>query len=179
MSANPIVNYTVAVGDPEAPAHVIKPHADGSIDVNGISVTIAGVTVADGADVAEGAKADDAVTLPTGNATVVALLKGLVGLRGRTYNTVAGNVTAQVLTGGGGGATGDYLNGLLVTPASTSPGNITILDGNTSIPVFVGGASSLSNTVPFTIPVEAKSASGAWKVTTGTSITVIASGQFT
>jgi len=92
------------------------------------------------------------------------------------YETVAAGQTAQVL--GGTGATGDYLGGLLVTPASTSPGVVTILDNATSINVFAGGASSLSNLVPFFIPIGAKSVSGAWKVTTGSNVSVVAVGNF-
>lgn len=93
------------------------------------------------------------------------------------YKTVAASQTAQVL--GGSGAVGDYLAGVLVVPASTSPGNVIILDNATSITIFAGGASSVSNLVPFFIPVGAKSVSGPWKVTTGASVSAIAVGSFT
>jgi hypothetical protein len=93
------------------------------------------------------------------------------------YETVAASQTAQVL--GGAGATGDFLVGLLVIPATTSPGAIALLDNATSITVFTGGASSVSNLVPFMIPIGANSASGAWKVTTGTNVSVIGIGNFT
>ena len=100
----------------------------------------------------------------------------LTDISNAEYETVAASQTAQVL--GGAGATGDYLSGLLVTPASTSPGVVTILDNATSINVFAGGASSLSNLVPFFIPVGAKSVSGPWKVTTGANVSVVAVGNF-
>lgn len=93
------------------------------------------------------------------------------------YETVAASQTAQVL--GATGGTGDYISGLLVIPATTSPGLVTLLDNATSIPVFVGGASSVSNLVPFFIPLGIKSVSGAWKVTTGANVSVIGSGNFT
>jgi len=93
------------------------------------------------------------------------------------YETVAASQTAQVL--GATGATGDYISGLLVIPATTSPGLVTLLDNATSIPVFVGGASSVSNLVPFFIPLGMKSVSGAWKVTTGANVSVIGIGNFT
>ena len=93
------------------------------------------------------------------------------------YETVAASQTAQVL--GATGAAGDYLSGLLVTPATTSPGNVLLLDNATSITVFTGGASSVSNLVPFFIPIGAKSVSGAWKVTTGANVSVIGVGNFT
>lgn len=96
---------------------------------------------------------------------------------GSDYETVAASQTAQVL--GPTGATGDYLSGLLVTPATTSPGNVIILDNATSITVFAGGASSVGSLVPFFIPIGAKSVSGAWKVTTGASVSVIGVGSFT
>lgn len=93
------------------------------------------------------------------------------------YETVAASQTAQVL--GTNGALGDYIAGLLVIPASTSPGNVLLLDNATSITVFTGGASSVSNLVPFLIPLGMKSVSGAWKVTTGANVSVVAIGSFT
>ncbi|MGO9304051.1 MAG: hypothetical protein ACLP3R_10165, partial [Candidatus Korobacteraceae bacterium] len=83
------------------------------------------------------------------------------------YQTQAASTTITALTGGSGGATGDYLSHCTVIPTSTSPGVFTITDNATAIYSFPGGASSLSNLVPFTIPVGANSVSGAWKITTG------------
>ncbi len=96
---------------------------------------------------------------------------------GTEYETVAASQTAQAL--GATGAAGDLLNGLLVIPATTSPGAVTILDNAISIPVFIGGASSVSTLIPFFIPLGIKSVSGAWKVTTGTNVSVIGVGDFT
>jgi hypothetical protein len=93
------------------------------------------------------------------------------------YETVAASQTAQAL--GATGATGDYISGLLVVPATTSPGNVLLLDNATSITVFAGGATSVSNLVPFFIPLGMKSVSGAWKVTTGSNVSVIGIGNFT
>jgi hypothetical protein len=94
------------------------------------------------------------------------------------YETVAASATDQAL--GATGATGDYLNGLLVVPATTSPGAITIKDGSGSaITVFTGGATSVSNLVPFFIPIGARSTAGAWKVTTGANVSAIGLGSFT
>lgn len=93
------------------------------------------------------------------------------------YETVAASQTAQVL--GATGATGDFISGLLVIPATTSPGNVLLLDNATSITVFAGGASSVSNLVPFFIPLGMVSVSGAWKVTTGPNVSVIGIGNFT
>jgi hypothetical protein len=93
------------------------------------------------------------------------------------YETVAASQTAQVL--GATGAAGDYLSGLLVIPATTSPGLVTVLDGATSIPVFVGGATSVADLKPFFVNIAAISVSGAWKVTTGANVSVIGIGNFT
>jgi hypothetical protein len=98
---------------------------------------------------------------------------------GRTYNTIAASQTAQALTGGGGGATGDYLSFCVVIPTSTSPGVVTIKDSSTTVYAFPGGSSSLSNLVPFTIPVGSVSVSGAWTVTTGANLSVVCTGKFT
>lgn len=96
---------------------------------------------------------------------------------GTEYETVAASQTAQVL--GATGAAGDYLGGLIVVPATTSPGVVTLLDGATSIPLFVGGASSVADLKPFRIVVDLISVSGAWKITTGANVSVIAGGNFT
>lgn len=93
------------------------------------------------------------------------------------YETVAESQTAQVI--GATGAIGDYISGILVVPATTSPGNVLLLDDATSITVFTGGASSVSNLVPFFIPLGLKSVSGAWSVTTGGDVSCVVSGNFT
>lgn len=93
------------------------------------------------------------------------------------YETVAASQTAQAL--GATGATGDYISGILVVPATTSPGNVLLLDNATSITVFAGGASSVSNLVPFFIPLGMISVSGAWKITTGANVSCIGIGNFT
>lgn len=93
------------------------------------------------------------------------------------YETVVASQVAQVI--GSTGAVGDFIAGLLVIPETTSPDGIYLLDNATAIAVFTGGASSVSNLVPFFIPLGMKSVSGAWKVTTGANVSVIAIGNFT
>ena len=133
-----------------------------------------------------------ALPLPTGAATaagVAALVTALgspvqagatvpVRVAAVGYATVAASASAQVL--GTTGAIGDYLAELLVVPTSTSPGAISVQDGTgTTLSVFVGGSSSISNLVPFTIPLGIASKIGAWKVTTGSGLAVVATGTFT
>jgi hypothetical protein len=93
------------------------------------------------------------------------------------YETVAASQTAQAI--GATGAFGDYMTGLLIIPASTSPGNVLLLDNATSITVFAGGTDSLATLHPFFVPILSRSKSGAWKVTTGANVSVIAVGNFT
>lgn len=93
------------------------------------------------------------------------------------YETVAASQTAQVM--GATGAAGDYISGILVIPASTSPGAVTLLDNAISIPLFVGGVSSITSLTPFYIKLGAVSTSGAWKITTGAGVSCIAFGNFT
>jgi hypothetical protein len=89
------------------------------------------------------------------------------------YETVAAGQTAQVL--GVTGGLGDYLDSLIIVPATTTPGLVTLIDNATSIPIFVGGTVTIA---PIVVPVKARSASGAWKITTGANVSVIAIGNF-
>jgi len=93
------------------------------------------------------------------------------------YETVAASQTAQVL--GPTGAVEDYLSHLIIVPATTAPGNVLLLDNATSITIFAGGASSVSSLAPIVVPIQLASRSGAWKITTGANVSVIAAGNFT
>jgi hypothetical protein len=93
-----------------------------------------------------------------------------------TYKPVAAGQTAWVL---GTGATGDYLSHVTVFPGIAGCGVVTILDNATSIGSFAGGGTTaLPSLAPFTIMIGAFSVSGAWKITTGASVTVAAVGKF-
>jgi hypothetical protein len=94
---------------------------------------------------------------------------------GLTYETVAASQTAQVL--GGSGATGDYLSHIVIQPATTGAGNVVILDNATTVFTFTSG--TLPGLAPITVPVGAFSVSGAWKITTGANVAVVAVGSFT
>lgn len=88
------------------------------------------------------------------------------------YETVAASQTGQVL--GGAGAKGDYLYSLIITVNTAATSTVTILDGATSIPLMPA-------TTPvgvYEIDLGMASASGAWSVTTGAGVTVIAVGIF-
>lgn len=93
---------------------------------------------------------------------------------------VAASQTDKPCDGGGGGAVGDYLAGLQIVPATTSPGAVSIKDGGGSaITVFTGGASSVPSLAPIPVPLGAFSANGPWKITTGANVSVVARGRFT
>lgn len=98
-----------------------------------------------------------------------------VAQAGLLYETVAASQTAQVL--GGAGATGDYLSHVILQPVTTAAGTMTILDNATVIFTFTTG--TLADLRPVTIPINAYSVSGAWKITTGANETATAFGVFT
>ena len=91
------------------------------------------------------------------------------------YETVTASQTDQVL--GVTGAAGDYLNHLVIVPATTGAGTVSIKDGSgSSINVFVAG--TLTDLHPIIVPLHISSTNGAWKVTTGANVSVIAVGRF-
>jgi hypothetical protein len=95
-----------------------------------------------------------------------------------TGRTVAAGQNDQIL--GTTGAAGDYLAYLLVTPETTSPGEVSIRDGaGARYTLFVGGASSVSSLAPFVLFIGEFSQAGGWQVTTGASVHVRATGRFT
>lgn len=98
------------------------------------------------------------------------------------YETVAASASAQVL--GATGAQYDYLAGLLIIPAASNCGAVSITDGNGSaITVFAGGASvGLTDLKPFMIPLGlycTAATSPGWKVTTGSNVSAVGIGKFT
>lgn len=114
------------------------------------------------------------IAAPATEAKQDALIAGLVGTE---YETVAASQTTQSL--GATGATGDLLTGVLIIPATTSPGAVAIKDGaGTAITVFVGGANSVSTLHPFFVPLGIRSGAGAWQVTTGANVSAIGVGNF-
>lgn len=125
--------------------------------------------------------AEKTVNLPAsdGGSAGVKIVDGAVSVsQAVAYETVAASQTDQAL--GATGASGDSLDGLLIVPATTSPGAVSIKDGSGSaITVFTGGTGAVSNLVPFLVPLGIKSTGGAWKVTTGANVSVIAAGRFT
>jgi len=95
------------------------------------------------------------------------------------YEHVAASQTAQVL--GGTGAIGDYIHRLVCTVSTALTSTVQIIDGtgagiltHTVLPAAVGGGIGVYN-----IELNAVSANGAWKITTGAGVEVMAVGIFT
>jgi len=102
-------------------------------------------------------------------------------LEGGEYEAVPSTVSTTTMLGTTG-AIGDFLSSITVTPLTTSPGSISIKDGSaTAILVFQGGASSVSNLVPFTINIGAACTGVGWQIVTGSggNVQALAVGNFT
>lgn len=91
------------------------------------------------------------------------------------YETVAA-VATQTL--GVTGAVRDVLEQLIIVPGSQNYGSVTLQDGTlTAVTVFAAGSQTAP--VPLVMPFGVRSANGAWKVATGSNVSVFAVGQFT
>lgn len=91
------------------------------------------------------------------------------------YEAVAASATNQAL--GATGASGDYLSHVIVIPATTSPGAVTIKDNTTAVISIASG--TVPSIIPYVVYVGAYSSSGAWNITTGTNVACFAVGDFT
>jgi hypothetical protein len=99
-----------------------------------------------------------------------------------TPKPIAASSTNAVL--GATGAAGDYLSHIIIQPATTSPGVVTVYDGstggtNTTVYSFPGGASSVNNLAPIIIGLPSKCVNAGWHITTGANVSVTAIGTFT
>lgn len=91
------------------------------------------------------------------------------------YEIVGPSVTDQVL--GSTGGNGDQLSHLVFNPATTTPGNVVVKDGSTTLFTFAFG--TLANTLPFTLFLGINSVNGGFKISTGLNMTVGGVGKFT
>lgn len=94
------------------------------------------------------------------------------------YEHVAASQSAQAL--GGTGAIGDYLHRIICTVTTAATGNVLIVDGtgvgiltHTILPALAGTGINVYN-----IEINAASTTGAWKITTGAGVEVMAVGIF-
>jgi hypothetical protein len=94
------------------------------------------------------------------------------------YEHVAAAQTAQVL--GGTGAKGDYLHRIICTVTTAATGNVVIVDGSGTgiLTHTICPASPGSGIGVYNVELNAVSANGAWKITTGAGVEVMAVGIF-
>lgn len=90
------------------------------------------------------------------------------------YEAVAVSQTDQVL--GGAGAVGDLLETLIVSVATAATSTVAIDDGGGTDIVITAANTPIG---VYSVPIGAKSRTGAWRVTTGAGATVLAVGRFT
>lgn len=105
------------------------------------------------------------------------------------YATVAASQTKASLGPGSkiAAGDGDVIENLIIIPATTSPGAVTLYDGagGTGIVLYAGGATSAADLKPTYIELgmraknAAANASGPrWLISTGANVSVIAVGRF-
>jgi hypothetical protein len=91
------------------------------------------------------------------------------------YDTVGASKNEEPI--GPNGAKGDVIERLIIVPATTGAGNVSIKDGSgAAISVFATG--TLADLKPHVIYLGMRSTVGAWKVSTGANVSVIAIGRF-
>lgn len=119
-----------------------------------------------------------AVAANTPRVTFASDSPGVANAIAGEWETIAAAQTTQSM--GATGAAGDYLEAVLIVPATTSPGNVLIRDGaGSDITIFTGGSSSITDLAPIYVPLGIISLNGAWKITTGGSVSAIGIGNFT
>lgn len=92
---------------------------------------------------------------------------------GKKYKFIAASQTNSILETSVG-SVGDLLESIIIIPTSASPGAVSIKDGaGTAMQIFAGSGAN-----PLVMRLSIKSAVGAWQVTTGTAVTVLATGEF-
>lgn len=91
------------------------------------------------------------------------------------YEEVAASATNQVL--GGAGAAGDYIHRLVLTVSTVATATVSIKDGaGSALPILFGAATIVPGV--YSIELNVMSQSGAWSVTTGAGVNVLAVGIF-
>jgi hypothetical protein len=90
------------------------------------------------------------------------------------YETVAASQSDQVI-GSTNAGSGDLLERLVVSVATSATGTVSIKDGSGSAIVITAANTPIG---VYSVDIGAVSTNGAWKVTTGAGATAIAIGRF-
>lgn len=92
------------------------------------------------------------------------------------YKTIAASQSNSVL--GSVGAAGDYLARVVVVVATAATAQVQLKDGSgTAFTIFPNSPGGGIGT--YTIPIGIRSRAGAWQITTGAGVSVVAVGNFT
>lgn len=189
-------NNTVPVSLASVPSHAVTNAGTFAVQSTPVAsaVLMGIVKVGDGTNTVA-VKAASTAPLATDPALVVAISPNSVNSNGRalpagsapvvlnsqTYTDVAASQTAALF--GATGASGDYLDGVLIVPETAAAGAVSVTDGSGSaITIFAGGGTTaLPTLAPFFVPIGAvsKNGAGGWKGTTGTNVHIRAVGNFT
>jgi len=139
-----------------------------------MGATVAGEYRASPATLTEGQKKNLRTSVKGALAVTLETSAGLA-VGGGEFETVAASQTAQAL--GATGAIGDYIERIVLQPAHVAAGTTTLLNGTTVVFTFTTG--TLPTLAPMTVELGMVATEAGWKVTTGTSIAVLAIGNFT
>lgn len=90
------------------------------------------------------------------------------------YETVAASQSDQVI-GSTNAGSGDLLERLVISVATAATGTVSIKDGGGSAIVITAANTPIG---VYSVDIGIVSTAGAWKVTTGAGVTVIAVGRF-
>ena len=95
------------------------------------------------------------------------------------YVDVAASQTGAAIktTSASVGAIGDYIDTIIIIPETTGAGTIALLDGATSVNIFVTG--TLADLSPIVIRMKARAVNAnGWSLTTGANVHVRVTGRF-
>lgn len=144
-----------------------------------VSLLVSGITVASHAVTNAGTFAVQ-VSNANSNGRATPANSAPVVLNSMTYKSCPASSTTIL---GTTGATGDYLDGVLIIPGTAAAGIVQLKDGTgTAFNIFVGGGTTaLPTLAPFYVPVGAISSggTGGWQVITNANVTAVAIGNGT
>lgn len=157
-------------------AHAVT--QSGSWVISAGSALIGKVTISDGTSDVSIKAASTAATASDKALVVIQRPDGLADIFGEKEE-IAASATDQVL--GATGATGDYLSHVIIVPLTAAAGAVSYKDGaGSSKTLFAGGGTTaLPTLAAMTVGCGFYSTAGAFSITTGTNVEVIAVGSFT